>query len=74
MLFSWYYKGFELMWRFLVKHRTGVDLEVLDLEAVDKEMAADEATQTSQAVLDTVAAFEGDTLEPADVDGREATI
>lgn len=62
------------MWRFLVKHRTGVDLEVLDLEAVDKEMAADEATQTSQAVLDTVAAFEGDTLEPADVNGREATI
>lgn len=45
MLFNWYYKGFELFQRYLVKHPTGVDLENLDLEEVDKEMAIDEASQ-----------------------------
>ena len=35
MLFSWYYKGFELLHRYLVKHPFGVDLENLDLEEVD---------------------------------------
>jgi len=44
MLFSWYYKGFELLRRYFVKHPTRVDLENLDLEEVDKEMAADEAS------------------------------
>ena len=43
MLFSWYFKGFELLRRYLVKHPTGVDLENLDLEEVDKEMAIDKA-------------------------------
>ena len=47
MLFSWYFKGFELLRRYLVKHPTGVGLENLDLEEVDKEMAIDEATQSS---------------------------
>ena len=32
MLFSWYYKGFELLRRYLVKHSFGVDLENLDME------------------------------------------
>ena len=45
MLFSWYFKGFELLRRYLVKHPTRVDLENLDLEEVDKEMATDEASQ-----------------------------
>ena len=45
--FSWYFKGFELLRRYFVKHPTGVDLENLDLEEVDKEMAIDEATQSS---------------------------
>ena len=44
MLFNWYYKGFELLWRYLIKHSSNVDLENLDLEEVDKEMAADEAS------------------------------
>ena len=44
MLFSWYYKGFKLFRQYLVKHPTGVDLESLDLEEVDKEMMADEAS------------------------------
>ena len=47
VLFSWYFKGFELLRRYLVKHSTGVDMESLDLEKVDKEMAMDEAAQSS---------------------------
>ena len=43
VLFNWYFKGFELLRRYLVKHPTGVDMESLDLEEVDKEMAIDEA-------------------------------
>ena len=44
MLFSWYYKGFEHLKRYFVKHHIKVDLENLDLEEVDKETAADEAS------------------------------
>ena len=47
ILFSWYFKGFELLRRYLVKHPAGVDMESLDLEEVDKEMAMDEAAQSS---------------------------
>ena len=47
VLFSWYYKGFELLQRFLIKHPIGVDLEELDFKAMDKEMAADEAALVS---------------------------
>ena len=47
VLFSWYYKGFELLCRYLVKHPSGVDLENLDMEVVDQEMAADEALQST---------------------------
>ena len=47
MLFSWYYKGFELLWRYLIKHSSSVDFENLDLEEVDKEMAVDEASLSS---------------------------
>ena len=46
MLFNWYYKRFELLRQYFFKHPTGVDLENLDLEEVDKEMAADEAFQS----------------------------
>ena len=44
MLFSWYYKDFELLRWYLVKHPFRVDMENLDLEVVDQEMAADEAS------------------------------
>jgi len=47
VLFSWYFKGFELLRRYLVKHPSGGDMESLDLEEVDKEMAMDEAAQSS---------------------------
>ena len=46
-LFSWYYKGFELLKRYFVKHPIEVDLENLDLEELDKEMAVDEASQST---------------------------
>ena len=46
VLFSWYYKGFELLRRYLVKHPSRVDLENLDMEVVDQEMVADEASQS----------------------------
>ena len=61
MLFSWYFKGFELLRRYFVKHPTGVDLENLDLEEVDKEMAADEASQSL--------ALEGDAFKSAPTGG-----
>ena len=46
VLFSWYFKGFELLRRYLVNHPTGVDLQNLDLEMVDQEMATDEVAQS----------------------------
>ena len=47
ILFQWYFKGFELFRRYMIKHGSGVDLENLDFEAVDKEMEEDEAAQAS---------------------------
>ena len=57
VLFSWYFKGFELLRRYLVKHPTGVDLQNLDLEEANQEMAIDEAAQSS--------ALEGDAPKKA---------
>ena len=69
VLFRWYYKGFELLRRHLVKHPTRVNLESLDLEVVDKEMAEDEAAQATQvATPNTV----GDVPKPIDADGDKA--
>ena len=47
VLFSWYFKGFELLRRYLVKHPSGVDMGKLDLEEVDQEMAIDEANHST---------------------------
>ena len=57
MLFNWDFKGFELLRQYFVKHPTRVDLENLDLEEVDKEMATNKASQST--------APEGDTSESA---------
>ena len=65
MLFSWYFKGFELLRRYLVKHPVGVDMENLDPEEVDKEMAADKASQSATPEGD---APENAPLNPADDD------
>ena len=53
ILFNWYFKGFELLRRYLVKHPFGVELEKLDLEEVNQEMATDEATQSFTTKTDT---------------------
>ncbi|KAF3960157.1 hypothetical protein CMV_015109 [Castanea mollissima] len=49
VLFSWYFKGFELLRRYCIKHPSGIDLETLDMEEVDKEISADEAAQATTA-------------------------
>ena len=49
ILFGWYFKGFELLRRYLIKHGLETDLEDLDFEAIDKEIEANEAAQTAQA-------------------------
>ena len=54
VLFSWYFKGFELLRRYLIKHPSGVDLGKLDLEEVDQEMAADENTHSSATETDAL--------------------
>ena len=46
ILFQWYFKGFELLQRYLIKHGPGTNLEDLDFKAVDKEIEEDEAAQT----------------------------
>ena len=62
------------MRRYLVKHPAGVDLEDLDFEAMDKEMAIDEAAQASQAAQATVIAPEGSTPKPIETNGGEAGV
>ena len=47
ILFQWYFKGFELLQRYLIKRGPGVDLEDLDFEAIDKEIEEDEAAQAT---------------------------
>ena len=62
ILFQWYFKGFELFRRYMIKHGSGVDLEILDFEAVDKEMEEAEAAQAlAQMVASTgVEPFQAD--------------
>ena len=62
ILFQWYFKGFELLRRYMIKHGVGVDLENLDFKAVNKEMEKDEAAQASaQTAVSTG-------VEPSQVD------
>ena len=68
VLFSWYFKGFELLRRYLVKHPSGVDMAKLDLEEVDQEMAADEANHSTAETdaPETVPASEAPEGAPVD--------
>ena len=50
ILLSWYFKGLELLRRYLAKHNPGVDLDNLDFEVVDKEMEDEEANATGDAI------------------------
>lgn len=54
LLFIWYYKGFELLRRYLVKHHSGVNLEDLDFKKVDKEMEAEESSQSAATTEENV--------------------
>ena len=69
MLFSWYFKGFELLRQYLVKHPSGVDMAKLDLEEVDQEMAADKANHsaTKTDAPETAPTNEAPEGVPADV-------
>ena len=49
ILFQWYFKGFELLRRYLMKHGPGTNLEDLDFETVDKEIEANKVAQVVQA-------------------------
>ena len=49
VLLSQYFKGFKLLRRYLAKHNPRMDLENLDLEAVDKEMETDKANVARDA-------------------------
>ena len=49
VLFGWYFKSFELLRRYLVKHDLEIDLKDLDFEAIDKEIEVDEASQAAAA-------------------------
>ncbi|KAK9990986.1 hypothetical protein SO802_025971 [Lithocarpus litseifolius] len=62
-----YFKGFELLRRYLVKHGPEIDLEDLDFEAIDKEIEADEAAQAL-----AVAVIGEDPPEPKK-DGNDAS-
>lgn len=42
ILFGWYFKGFEQLRRYLVKHGPETDLEDMDFEAINKEIEAEE--------------------------------
>lgn len=48
VLFSWYFKSFKLLRRYLMKHNPGVNLEDLNFEVVDKEIIADEAAAAAR--------------------------
>ena len=62
ILFQWYFKGFELLRRYMIKHGPGVDLENLVFEAVDKEMEEDEVAQASAQTVASTG------VEPSQVD------
>ena len=68
ILFSWYYKGFELLWRYIVKHPISVDLWSLDLEEVDKEMEM----ETDEGSQSATVASEGNALKTTHVGSDEA--
>ena len=67
ILFQWYFKGFELLRRYLIKHGPSVNLEDLDFEAVDKEIKEDEAAQAvaSTDVEPSQATQDDDAAPPA---------
>ena len=64
VLFNWYYKGFELLSRYLVKHGLEVDLDNLDFKSINKEMEANEVTETTGTNNENPAELEGEAPRP----------
>ena len=62
ILFQWYFKGFEFLRRYMIKHGPGTDLENLDFEAVDKEIEEDKVAQASTQTAASTS------VEPSQVD------
>ena len=60
ILLGWYFKGFELLRRYLIKHSPGMDLEDLDFEAIDKEIEADGVAQVATITSDDPPELEKD--------------
>ena len=67
VLFSWYYKCFEFLRWYMVKHPFRVNLEELDFKEVDKEVEADEAAQAATTL-------EENTPESNDLEPEDATV
>lgn len=72
VLFSWQFKGFKLLKRFLTKHNLGVDLESLDFEAIDKEKKASEAFKAIAATAAMSNASLAEDDAPVPVVGEDA--
>ena len=74
--FIQYFKGFELLWRWMMKHHNlVVDFSNLDFEKIDIEILADEAKEQEETEVDAIVEkdFAGkDTVERKDTD--ESTV
>ena len=58
VLLCWYFKGFELLRRYLTKRKPEVDLKSLDFEDMDKEMESNE-TNVVEGVVPESSVDEG---------------
>ena len=47
--FDEYFKGFELLWQWTIKHHIEFDYSNIEFEAIDKEIMADEAAKQARA-------------------------
>ena len=55
-LFTQYFKGFELLFRWMLKHQgEAINLSALDFEVMDTEMIADEAKEKERRAAEEVA-------------------
>ena len=61
LLFTQYFKGFELLRRWMLKHQgEAIDLSALDFQVVDTEMIANEAQEEERRVVEEVASILAD--------------
>ena len=77
ILFNWYFKGFELLRRYSMKHNPRVNLEDLNFEVVDKEIIADKAAEAIAAARGNMPEAKNDALgkdEPFAVVGDDTPL